>query len=303
MMRSRSLARQFLLLLLYSPINSMKFHLLCHLLLLLSAALFIFLLHFLLSFFVVIYSFIFSILLIFAEPIMGRGRGSGDRGRQKRPPLRNLLTRMQEVTRGPMSVLRDCMINKRRVKVRQIQLKWPPPFDCVPLLLRLLHETMSHVTTASGLLSCSSCNPRGSSSSDSLFFRFFPFEFWFILFSTLVVTTIRRRLCRCRRVCTHGGGNNPPPPPPTQPITYRIIPKRERNSSNNWWRWRWWWQWWCNIESRACVYLVLAFRALNSLSLFFFLSLSPRWILINFDFLFSFSIGGDGGKEGGGRLT
>ncbi|XP_057366420.1 U7 snRNA-associated Sm-like protein LSm11 [Daphnia carinata] len=42
------------------------------------------------------------------EPVMGRGRSR---------PLRNLLTRMDEVTRGPMSVLRNCMINKTRVKV------------------------------------------------------------------------------------------------------------------------------------------------------------------------------------------
>lgn len=40
---------------------------------------------------------------------MGRGRSR---------PQRNLLTRMDEVTRGPMSVLRNCMINKTRVKVR-----------------------------------------------------------------------------------------------------------------------------------------------------------------------------------------
>lgn len=39
---------------------------------------------------------------------MGRGRSR---------PLRNLLTRMDEVTHGPMSVLRNCMINKTRVKV------------------------------------------------------------------------------------------------------------------------------------------------------------------------------------------
>ncbi|XP_046646425.1 U7 snRNA-associated Sm-like protein LSm11 [Daphnia pulicaria] len=42
------------------------------------------------------------------EPVMGRGRSR---------PQRNLLTRMDEVTRGPMSVLRNCMINKTRVKV------------------------------------------------------------------------------------------------------------------------------------------------------------------------------------------
>ena len=45
----------------------------------------------------------------FSEPVMGRGRSR---------PQRNLLTRMDEVTRGPMSVLRNCMINKTRVKVR-----------------------------------------------------------------------------------------------------------------------------------------------------------------------------------------
>ena len=48
---------------------------------------------------------------------MGRGRGGGSGGGGFRQPLRNLLTRMHEVTRGPMSLLRDCMINKRRVKV------------------------------------------------------------------------------------------------------------------------------------------------------------------------------------------
>lgn len=47
---------------------------------------------------------------IYLEPVMGRGRSR---------PLRNLLTRMDEVTRGPMSVLRNCMINKTRVKVHQ----------------------------------------------------------------------------------------------------------------------------------------------------------------------------------------
>ena len=47
-------------------------------------------------------------LLYYLEPVMGRGRSR---------PLRNLLTRMDEVTRGPMSVLRNCMINKTRVKV------------------------------------------------------------------------------------------------------------------------------------------------------------------------------------------
>lgn len=63
---------------------------------------------------------------------------------------------------------------------------------CVFMLL-LLHETMSHVTTASGPIL--SCNPRGSSSSDSFFFFcYFPFD----SFSTSVVTTIRRRhVCVC----------------------------------------------------------------------------------------------------------
>jgi len=42
------------------------------------------------------------------EPVMGRGRGRIQR---------NVLTRMEEVTRGPMSVLRNCMLNKTRVKV------------------------------------------------------------------------------------------------------------------------------------------------------------------------------------------
>lgn len=43
-----------------------------------------------------------------AEPVMGRGRSR---------PLRNLLTRMDEVTVGPLSVLRRCMVDKIRVKV------------------------------------------------------------------------------------------------------------------------------------------------------------------------------------------
>jgi len=42
------------------------------------------------------------------EPVMGRGRSR---------ILRNVLTRMDEVTRGPMSVLRNCMLSKTRVKV------------------------------------------------------------------------------------------------------------------------------------------------------------------------------------------
>merc|ERR1712071_452521 len=49
------------------------------------------------------------------EPVMGRGRSR---------ILRNVLTRMDEVTRGPMSVLRNCMLSKTRVKVWIRGPKW-----------------------------------------------------------------------------------------------------------------------------------------------------------------------------------
>ena len=79
MMRSRSLARQLLLLLLYSPINSMKFHLLCHLLLLLSAALFIFFI----AFFVVIFCCHLFIYFFYSSDF--RRTNYGTRSRQRRP--------------------------------------------------------------------------------------------------------------------------------------------------------------------------------------------------------------------------
>jgi len=49
------------------------------------------------------------------EPVMGRGRGRVQR---------SVLTRMDEVTQGPMSVLRNCMLNKTRVKVWIRGPKW-----------------------------------------------------------------------------------------------------------------------------------------------------------------------------------
>lgn len=47
----------------------------------------------------------------YIEPVIGRGRSSYSR------PLRNVLSRMDEVTDGPLSVLRRCMTEKRRIKV------------------------------------------------------------------------------------------------------------------------------------------------------------------------------------------
>ena len=69
---------------------------------------FIYLSLFLSYYLICFYSCLFLLFICETEPVMGRGRGRIQR---------NVLTRMEEVTRGPMSVLRNCMLNKTRVKV------------------------------------------------------------------------------------------------------------------------------------------------------------------------------------------